>query len=182
MRQVPVTILTGFLGSGKTSLLRHLMTDTQHGKRIAVIQNELGDTAGLDKTMVTETKATEPEWIDLDNGCLCCSVKDAGLLALESLLAKPLPPGARPIDHVLIETTGMADPSPIVQSFWVDAELESRVRLDGVVTVVDAAHVLALIAEKDGADSTDVGPIGRFEAVRQIALSDLLILNKTDLL
>lgn len=175
---VRVIILTGLLGAGKTTLLKTVLSG-DHGKRIAVIMNELGDSEGIDRVISEQTssgqKISYDEWVELRNGCICCNVKDAGTAALEKLVEKY----GSVIDYVLIETTGMADPSNMISMFWLDAELESSVALSGVVTVVDAynLHRLLLLPLKDRVDAP-----GYREAERQIALADRVLLNKSDLI
>uniref|UniRef100_A0A9J8B760 COBW domain containing n=1 Tax=Cyprinus carpio carpio TaxID=630221 RepID=A0A9J8B760_CYPCA len=150
--QIPVTIITGYLGAGKTTLLNYILTE-QHNKRIAVILNEFGEGSALEKSLaVSQAGELYEEWLELRNGCLCCSVKDNGLKAIENLMEKK-----GKFDYILLETTGLADPGAVASMFWVDAELGSDVYLDGIVTVIDAKYGM------------------------QIALADLTIINKTDL-
>lgn len=159
---LPVTLLTGYLGAGKTTLLNHLLRDPDAG-RIAVVMNEFGD-VGLDHDLVRET--TE-DMVLLQSGCVCCSVRGdlvQGMVDLASRRAK----GELTFDRVVIETTGLADPGPIVQTLALDRELEQAFHLDGVVTVVDCAN---------GARTLDA----EFEAVAQVAMADRLILTKGDL-
>ncbi|BFY99265.1 hypothetical protein BsWGS_02305 [Bradybaena similaris] len=167
--KVPVTIITGFLGAGKTTLLNYVLNE-QHGKRIAVILNEFGEGDSVEKSMsVGEKGELFEEWLELRNGCLCCSVKDNGVKAIENLMQKK-----GKFDYILLETTGLADPGPIASIFWLDEELCSDVYLDGVIVVVDAKFCTQqLLEEKDD------GSIN--EAQRQIALGDVIIINKVDL-
>uniref|UniRef100_A0AAY4ADD5 CobW/HypB/UreG nucleotide-binding domain-containing protein n=1 Tax=Denticeps clupeoides TaxID=299321 RepID=A0AAY4ADD5_9TELE len=133
--QIPVTIITGYLGSGKTTLLNYILTE-QHNKRIAVILNEFGEGSALEKSLaVSQAGELYEEWLELRNGCLCCSVKDNGLKAIENLMEKK-----GKFDYILLETTGLADPGSVASMFWVDAELGSDLYLDGIVTVVDAKY------------------------------------------
>merc|ERR1719481_1050691 len=140
--KVPVTIITGQLGSGKTTLLTHIL-NTQHGKKIAVILNEFGTESADEKSLaVTDEGETYSEWLELRDGCLCCSVKDNGVAAIENLMAK-----RGKFDYILLETTGLADPAPVAAMFWLDDELGADVYLDGVVTVVDSNHCLDQMRE-----------------------------------
>uniref|UniRef100_UPI00358DF1B8 zinc-regulated GTPase metalloprotein activator 1-like n=2 Tax=Myxine glutinosa TaxID=7769 RepID=UPI00358DF1B8 len=167
--RIPVTVITGYLGAGKTTLLNYILTE-QHGKRIAVILNEFGEGSALEQVLaVKETGALYEEWLELRNGCLCCTAKDSGLLAIESLLRKK-----GRFDYILLETTGLADPVAVASVFWVDADLGSDVYLDGVITVVDAKYGLEHLLEKkpDGLVN---------EAARQAGLADIILLNKVDL-
>uniref|UniRef100_A0A673MQ87 COBW domain-containing protein 2-like n=1 Tax=Sinocyclocheilus rhinocerous TaxID=307959 RepID=A0A673MQ87_9TELE len=133
--QIPVTIITGYLGAGKTTLLNYILTE-QHNKRIAVILNEFGEGSALEKSLaVSQAGELYEEWLELRNGCLCCSVKDNGLKAIENLMEKK-----GKFDYILLETTGLADPGAVASMFWVDAELGSDVYLDGIVTVIDAKY------------------------------------------
>ena len=169
LRAVPVTIITGSLGAGKTTLVMGLLSNPDIQHRVAVILNEFGESAGIDKSLsFTDGHITE-EWLELANGCLCCSVKDAGVKAIEDLLRR-----RRTFDYVLLETTGLADPGPIASLFWLDPALQSQVYLDGIITVVDAKYIRTQL------DVENKGQIN--EATRQIALADRIILNKRDLI
>ncbi|KAJ3111414.1 COBW domain-containing protein 1 [Phlyctochytrium bullatum] len=174
-KPVPVTIVTGFLGSGKTTLINRLLTDETHGKRIAVIMNEFGDSSGIDKSLtVGKDGETAEEWLELNNGCLCCEIngptpRDAGVKALENLMKK-----RGKFDYILLETTGLADPGPIASMFWLDEGVQADLCLDGIITMVDAYFVRKQLEEEkpDG---------GINECVRQIALADHIVVNKSDL-
>ncbi|KAI8323039.1 COBW domain-containing protein 6, partial [Martensiomyces pterosporus] len=167
---VPATVLTGYLGSGKTTLLNYILTE-EHGKRIAVIMNEFGDSQGIDQsfTSVSNGDMVE-EWLDLKNGCLCCTVKDKGLKAIESLMERK-----GKFDYILLETTGLADPGKIATMLWSNEDLGSDIRLDGIVTLVDAKNI-----EKELAEDVPQGETMN-EAQKQVAFADRIVLNKTDL-
>lgn len=167
--KVPVTVITGFLGAGKTTLLNYILTE-QHGKKIAVILNEFGEGDSIEKSMsVGEEGELFEEWLELRNGCLCCSVKDNGVKAIENLMQKK-----GKFDYILLETTGFADPGPIASIFWLDEELCSDVYLDGIVVMVDAKFCERHIDEKKEDGSVN-------ECQKQIALGDVIVVNKTDL-
>lgn len=168
--KIPVTIITGYLGAGKTTLLNYILTE-QHNKRIAVILNEFGEGSALEKSLaVSQAGELYEEWLELRNGCLCCSVKDNGLKAIENLMVKK-----GKFDYILLETTGLADPGAVSSMFWVDAELGSDIYLDGIVTVVDAKYGMRHLTEEKPKGVVN-------EAARQVALADLVIINKTDLI
>jgi G3E family GTPase len=162
--RIPVTVLTGFLGSGKTTLLNRILTE-QHGRRIAVIENEFGE-VGVDDALVLDA---EEEVFEMNNGCICCTVRGDLIRILGALLRRK-----DRFDAILIETTGLADPAPVAQTFFMDDALRAQLRLDAIVTVVDAKHVRAHLDEvkPDGVEN---------EAVEQIAFADRVVLNKIDL-
>lgn len=168
--KVPITIITGFLGAGKTTLMNYILAE-QHGKRIAVILNEFGEGSSIEKSMsVGQEGELFEEWLELRNGCLCCSVKDSGVKAIENLMMKK-----GKFDYILLETTGLADPGPIASMFWLDEELCSDIYLDGIITVVDAKYSMQHLDEEKPDGSIN-------EALRQLALADLVIINKVDLI
>ncbi|XP_011811852.1 PREDICTED: COBW domain-containing protein 2 isoform X4 [Colobus angolensis palliatus] len=141
--KIPVTIITGYLGAGKTTLLNYILTE-QHSKRVAVILNEFGEGSALEKSLsVSQGGELYEEWLELRNGCLCCSVKDNGLRAIENLMQKK-----GKFDYILLETTGLADPGAVASMFWVDAELGSDIYLDGVITIVDSKYGLKHLTEE----------------------------------
>ena len=154
---IPVTVLTGFLGAGKTTLLNRLLDERVH-ERIAVVINEFGD-VGVDGKLVTSAPETV---VELNNGCVCCTVRGDLITALTNLIGS-----GRNFDRMIIETSGLADPAPVIQSFVLDETLRAHYALDAIVTVVDALH-LPMQIEHD-------------EAREQIAFADVLLLNKTDL-
>ena len=156
--KVPVTILTGFLGAGKTTLLNRILTE-EHGKRIAVIENEYGE-VGIDQALVINA---DEEVFEMSNGCICCTVRGDLIRVLGNLMKR-----RDKFDYVLVETTGLADPGPVAQTFFMDDELRAEFSLDGIVTLVDAAHIEQQLGRSD-------------ESTEQIAFADVLVLNKTDL-
>eukprot|EP00850_Spirogloea_muscicola_P008779 SM000047S16918 [mRNA] locus=s47:711229:715085:- [translate_table: standard] len=191
-KQVPITIITGYLGAGKTTLVNYILT-AMHGLRIAVILNEFGEEVGIERAMVRGPQSGASaegsgeaeevqgqydlmeEWVELANGCVCCNVKSNFVQALEALLDRP----DRPFDHIILETTGLADPGPIAKLLWVDGALESSIRLDSIVSVLDARNLTRQLEEQK--------PFGGIsEAARQIAYAvrstlDTILLNKVDL-
>ena len=156
--KVPVTILTGFLGSGKTTLLNRILTE-EHGRRIAVIENEFGE-VGIDQALVINA---DEEVFEMSNGCICCTVRGDLIRVLNNLNKR-----RDKFDYVLVETTGLADPGPVAQTFFMDDDLRAEYALDGIVTLVDAAHIEQQLGRSD-------------ESTEQIAFADVLVLNKTDL-
>lgn len=177
-KPVPVTIITGYLGAGKTTLLNYILHE-QSEKKIAVILNEFGEGSALEKSIsVGSEGALYEEWLELRNGCLCCSVKDNGVKAIENLMAK-----RGKFDYILLETTGLADPGPIATMFWLDKELGSDIFLDGIITVIDTKHCLEQIND----NTANLVQLGFDDgqpnnaAIRQVCLADLILLNKTDL-
>ncbi|MEM9387654.1 MAG: GTP-binding protein [Pseudomonadota bacterium] len=156
--KVPVSILTGFLGSGKTTLLNRILNE-QHGKRIAVIENEYGE-VGIDQALVIEA---DEEIFEMSNGCICCTVRGDLIRVLGNLMKR-----RDKFDYVLVETTGLADPGPVAQTFFMDEEIRDEFSLDGIVTLVDAAHIEQQLGRSD-------------ESTEQVAFADVLVLNKTDL-
>ncbi|MBY5531300.1 CobW family GTP-binding protein [Rhizobium leguminosarum] len=157
MTKLATTILTGFLGTGKTTLLNHLLTSIEN-ESVAVIVNEFGE-VGIDGKLVVPTA---DEVIELNNGCICCTVRGDLIAAIGELLRS-----GRPIDRIIIETSGLADPAPVIQSFLLDETLARRLQLDAIVTVVDARHMKQQLSQD--------------EAREQISFADVLLLNKIDL-
>ncbi|CAL5056288.1 unnamed protein product [Urochloa decumbens] len=166
--RIPATIITGFLGSGKTTLLNHILT-AHHGKRIAVIENEFGE-VDIDGSLVAAQTAGAEDIMMLNNGCLCCTVRGDLVRMIGELVNKK----KGKFDHIVIETTGLANPAPIIQTFYAEDVVFNDVKLDGVVTLVDAKHAKLHLDE--------VKPKGIVnEAVQQIAYADRIIVNKIDL-
>ncbi|SER58123.1 CobW family GTP-binding protein [Salipaludibacillus aurantiacus] len=161
--RIPVSILTGFLGSGKTTLLNAILADKQE-ERIAVIVNEFGD-AGIDQQLVI---GAQEEIFELNNGCLCCKIRTDLINTLYALIQAVEEQGHEPFDRVLIETSGLAEPAPVVQSFLVDPELSEIYHLDTVVTVIDSYHFLKQVQEHE-------------EVRKQVAFADKFVLNKAGL-
>ncbi|WP_395675888.1 CobW family GTP-binding protein [Inquilinus sp.] len=158
MSRIPVTLLTGYLGAGKTTLLNRILSEA-HGRRYAVIVNEFGE-IGIDGDLVV---GVDEEVFALNNGCLCCSVRGDLIRIIGGLMKR-----AGSFDRILVETTGLADPAPVAQTFLVDDEVRERTALDSIVTVVDARNIEARLADSD-------------EAEEQVAFADTILVNKTDL-
>jgi G3E family GTPase len=156
--RIPVTVLTGYLGAGKTTLLNRILSE-DHGHRYAVIVNEFGE-VGIDNELILNT---DEELFEMNNGCICCTVRGDLIRTMHGLLAKQ-----GNFDAIIVETTGLADPGPVAQTFFVDHFLQARTILDSVTTVVDAKHILLRLADSR-------------EAVEQIAFADQIVLNKTEL-
>src|SRR5690242_15980858 len=136
--QVPVTVLTGYLGAGKTTLLNRILSE-QHGKKYAVIVNEFGE-LGVDNDLVVNA---DEEVFEMNNGCICCTVRGDLIRIIEGLMKRK-----DKFDGILVETTGLADPGPVAQTFFTDDDVKARTRLDAIVTVVDAKHFLAQLEER----------------------------------
>ena len=167
VNKIPVTVLTGFLGSGKTTLLNYILTQN-HGKKIAVIENEFGE-VGVDDELVDKKFFKNEEIIEMNNGCICCTVRGDLIKVLTNLLAK-----REKFDYVIIETTGLADPAPVAQTFFVDEKIAGHYYLDAIITLVDAKHFEQHLDEEkaEGVEN---------EAKEQIAFADKILLNKIDL-
>ena len=166
--KVPVTVITGYLGSGKTTLLNHILTK-EHGKKIAVIENEFGE-IGIDDALVKQKFDAEEEIFEMNNGCICCTVRGDLVRILGKLIQRKAT-----LDGIIIETTGLADPAPVAQTFFMDKSIENSCKLDAIVTVVDVKHIIPHLEEEkpEGAEN---------EAVEQVVFADIMLLNKCDLI
>ena len=156
--RIPVTVLTGYLGAGKTTLLNRILTEN-HGRRYAVIVNEFGE-IGIDNDLIVDA---DEEVFEMNNGCICCTVRGDLIRIIEGLMKR-----RDKFDAIIIETTGLADPAPVAQTFFVDDDVRARSMLDAIVTVVDARHLGLRLADSH-------------EAEEQIAFADVILINKTDL-
>ncbi|HTV68404.1 MAG TPA: GTP-binding protein [Rhizobiaceae bacterium] len=157
-QQIPVTVLTGYLGAGKTTLLNRILSEN-HGKKYAVIVNEFGE-IGIDNDLIVES---DEEIYEMNNGCVCCTVRGDLIRTVEGLMRRP-----GRFDAILVETTGLADPVPVAQTFFMDEDVRAKTKLDAVVALVDAKHLPLRL--KDSKEAED-----------QIAFADVIVLNKTDL-
>jgi G3E family GTPase len=155
---IPVTVLTGYLGAGKTTLLNRILTEN-HGKKYAVIINEFGE-LGVDNDLVVDS---DEEVFEMNNGCICCTVRGDLIRIVGALMKR-----AQKFDGIIVETTGLANPAPVAQTFFVDEDVKAKTRLDAIVTVVDAKHFLARLEDSP-------------EAADQVAFADVIVLNKLDL-
>ena len=165
-RKIPITILTGFLGSGKTTLLNYILKE-DHGLKIAVIENEFGEGLGIE-TMIAKSGVDGlniSNFIELSNGCICCTIKDDLLVTLEQLLLYK-----DKFDYIIIETTGVANPGPIVSALWADDQLDCNLILDGVICVVDSYNIESYLSSTDES----------INASTQLCLADRILLNKSD--
>jgi len=160
--KIPVTVLTGYLGAGKTTLLNRILTE-DHGKRYAVIVNEFGE-IGIDNDLVV---GADEDVFEMNNGCVCCTVR-GDLIRVVAGLMKRQRPGKPAFDAIIVETTGLADPGPVAQTFFVDEDVKAKTQLDSVTALVDAKHVMARLDDSK-------------EAREQVAFADRIILNKVDL-
>jgi G3E family GTPase len=158
-QQIPVTVLTGYLGAGKTTLLNRILTEN-HGRKYAVVINEFGE-LGVDNDLVVDA---DEEVFEMNNGCICCTVRGDLIRIIGGLIRRK---GG--LDGIIVETTGLADPAPVAQTFFMDEDVKARTRLDAIVTVVDAKHLPQRLEDSH-------------EAVEQVAFADVILLNKTDLI
>jgi G3E family GTPase len=156
--QIPVTVLTGYLGSGKTTLLNRILSET-HGKRFAVIVNEFGE-ASIDNDLIVDA---DEEIFEMNNGCICCTVRGDLIRIIAGLMRR-----SRTLDGIVVETTGLADPAPVAQTFFVDEDIRRKTKLDAIITVADARHLLEEIDQAA-------------EAQEQLAFADIVLVNKVDL-
>jgi len=157
-QRIPVTVLTGFLGAGKTTLLNRILTQ-EHGRKYAVVINEFGE-LGVDNDLVVDA---DEEVFEMNNGCICCTVRGDLIRIVGGLMKR-----SKKFDGIIIETTGLANPAPVAQTFFVDEGVRAKARLDAIITVVDAKNLPARLADTS-------------EAAAQIAFADVIVLNKLDL-
>lgn len=169
-KKVPVTVLTGFLGSGKTTLLNRILKDN-HGKKIAVIENEFG-AVGIDEQLVESKQYQEEAIIEVMNGCICCTVREDLITTLKDMKEKYVDAGK--IDYIIIETTGMADPAPVIQTFLLNDDVMEWCKIDSCITVADSSQIVERLNEdrEEGCEN---------EAVEQVCFADIVFLNKVDL-
>ncbi|PWW74018.1 cobW-domain-containing protein [Tuber magnatum] len=176
LSKAPITIVTGYLGAGKTTLLNYILTE-QHSKKIAVILNEFGNSSDIEKSLTVQRDGQQvEEWLELANGCICCSVKDMGVAAIEKLMER-----RGNFDYILLETTGLADPGNIAPMFWLDEGLQSTIFLDGIVTLVDAANIIRTLEDQEAFSRDDGAGVGMTTAHLQISHADVVVINKADL-
>jgi G3E family GTPase len=155
---IPVTVLTGYLGAGKTTLLNRILSEN-HGKKYAVVINEFGE-LGVDNDLVVDS---DEEVFEMNNGCICCTVRGDLIRIVNGLMKR-----SQKFDGIIVETTGLANPAPVAQTFFVDEDVKAKTRLDAIVTVVDAKHFLQRLEDSP-------------EAADQVAFADVIVLNKLDL-
>src|ERR1700758_877245 len=156
--RIPVTVLTGYLGSGKTTLLNRILSET-HGERFAVIVNEFGE-VGIDNDLIVDA---DEETLEMNNGCICCTVRGDLVRIIAGLMRR-----SRTLDGIVVETTGLADPAPVAQTFFVDEDVRRKTKLDAIITVTDAKYLLQQIDRAQ-------------EAQEQLAFADAVLVNKVDL-
>lgn len=169
-RKIPVTILTGFLGSGKTTLLNRILKEN-HGKRIAIIENEFG-AEGVDDKLIEFKQYQDEAIIEIMNGCICCTVRQDLITTIKEMKEKYF--DTNKLDYIIIETTGMADPAPIIQTFLIDEEIQQWTKIDSCITICDASQIVLRLDEdrEEGCEN---------EAVEQVCFADVIFLNKIDL-
>ena len=161
----------GFLGAGKTTLLNHILT-SNHGLKVAVIENEFGE-VGVDDTLVKQRFDSQEEVFEMNNGCICCTVRGDLIRILNKILSRK-----SKMDAILIETTGLADPAPVIQTFFMDAAIQSKAKIDAVLTLVDAKHILQHL---DDPGAREPATHGDNQAQQQVVFADKILLNKIDL-